>query len=792
MIKIIHDPEDLISAVEINRIDSQDEFPRFVDAVLQALANQQNYTLVLRQNQILQWFKQMATRYPQGAFSFEVIDAREALARRLGLSIPVQVSNADILETGLLAADLQPQPGLSFEDLLLKHFFSPHLIARTLPTVQLVDLLTAINPNQWKENLRIPLLARTLNNRLEAWKDKARTSEQRELIDQLARDPRQLRQELMMFRALQSYPALGDALMGAAFTRLSFLRLPLEDLDVDETQVKDAINQVTYHLNQQKPQDVQALTMLIGGMSGLLSVEFDLVEKWLIEQAEIISPDQTEERWINEALIDMIEQKFASQSRRLARRIGALRSMIRPPKPTDPNMGWDADTMLAWAIDSYLPYQAWCDKQAQFDLELFQIGDRFSEWLIAHWHQLQVQSKRMVFNILPNKAAEFKQRDVVNLILVIDNLGWSNVEVLRDLFQAQGYFLASAEPYLAMVPSETEISKKCLLAGAVGYQAIDNTNYQKIIEKGWVPYFNDHAFKYIPDIGGLKLVQSIDASTYVVNYLAVDRAFHKSSNEIGMPHRDHVAHLLEKLVESCAAFIDQHQLKERIKVHIVSDHGSTRIPEAFQNDLETDFFKSDDFEKLSHRYVKVKQERFENLADNLRHDCFFLPANDYSLPNNYLCARRANRFLATDDDFYVHGGLLPEEMIVPHCIFEPVSGSITELTLLIKKAEFRYRLETIEVELGNPNDTAVEQIQLIIVNGNVESEPQKVSWLGGKTKASLKFEARFRPTHLEEEQTQLRFRIRFHARGEQHSFDHQVGIKMRKLVEEKSSGIFDD
>jgi hypothetical protein len=250
--------------------------------------------------------------------------------------------------------------------------------------------------------------------------------------------------------------------------------------------------------------------------------------------------------------------------------------------------------------------------------------------------------------------------------------------------------------------------------------------------------------------------------------------------------------LLEKLVDSCCAFIDKHHIKETIKIHVVSDHGSTRIPKSIQNDLDINFFKSDDFEKLSHRYVSVKHERFVNLADNLKHDCFFLSANDYLLPENYLSARRANRFLSTDEDTYVHGGLLPEEMIVPYCVFEPVTGSINDLTLLIKGAEFRYRLETVELELGNPNDTAVEQIRLIILNGNVESEPQKVSMLGSKTKCTVKFEARFKPTNLVEEQTQLRIRVWFHARGEQHSFDHQVGISMRKLVEEKSTGIFDD
>ena len=128
-------------------------------------------------------------------------------------------------------------------------------------------------------------------------------------------------------------------------------------------------------------------------------------------------------------------------------------------------------------------------------------------------------------------AAELKHPGWVNLVLVIDNLGWSFTELLRGLFQERGYYLTSAEPYLAMAPSETEISKKCLLSGAVGYQAMDDKTYKGIIEKGWVPYFNDTAFRYISDIGRLSEVETIDAAAYVVNYLAVDRALHHSADE---------------------------------------------------------------------------------------------------------------------------------------------------------------------------------------------------------------------------------------------------------------------
>jgi hypothetical protein len=313
-----------------------------------------------------------------------------------------------------------------------------------------------------------------------------------------------------------------------------------------------------------------------------------------------------------------------------------------------------------------------------------------------------------------------------------------------------------------------------------------------MIEKGWVPYFNDNAFRYISDIGSLSAIETIDAATYVVNYLAVDKALHQSADEIGMSHRDHIHHLLEKLVENSLAFIEKHGLQESIRIHVVSDHGSTRIPAAVQNDLDPAFFKTNGFEARSHRYVTVSSERFTGLADNLKLDCFFLPANDFLNPENVLCARRGNRFLPTDKDFYVHGGLLPEEIVVPYMVFEPATVSAQDLTVLLKKSEFRYRMETVELEIGNPNDSAVEQIQVSLLNGNVESEPVRVALLNGKKNMVIQIKARFKVTNIPEEQNNLHIRVRFHAHGEQHTFDVLPKINMKKMVEEKSTSVFDD
>lgn len=780
MIKVVYDPQGLTSAGE-DRVREISAYPQLVKSCLASLAEGKNQTITLSRPALLQWFKNMSARYPQGAFVFETLDARLALAQKWGVEIPASVTNEDILQAGLLALDLQPQPGFSFEDTLLAHFYAPIFSAKTFPFTQIAALLKAVEPQRWRKHKAVPLLARTLHNRLEEWKSKARSSEQRRLVELFAADPIALKRSLMQFRLLRGYPALGEALLGETFDLFRALKLMMEDLEIQEAEIRETVIQITYLLNNQQPNSPDDLAALLETASGLLAVEFEAVEKALLAH-----PD-----WITPEIMEQVEAKFAAQSRWLRRRLEALRGMIQPPKPAAPELEWDVERMLAWARDDYLPYQAWCDAQDRFEAGLYALGDKFSEWLMARWNDLHANSRRMVFNLLPNIAAELKRPGWVNLVLVVDNLGWSFSEMLRELFQERGYYLVAAEPYIAMAPSETEISKKCLLSGAVGYQAMDDKTYKGIIENGWVPYFNDRAFRYLSDIGALSTVQAIDAVAYVVNYLAVDKALHRSADEIGMPQRVHIQHLLENLVEKCVQFIEKHGLQENIRIHVVSDHGSTRIPAEIPNDLDPSFFKTSGFDARSHRYITVSPERFAGLADNLRLDCFFLPANDFLNPENVLCARRGNRFIPTAKDFYVHGGLLPEEMIVPYLVFEPAAAPLQNLTVLLRKTEYRYRMESIELELGNPNDLAVENIAIMVLNGNVESEPARVASLNGKTKTLLQIQARFRQTKVPEDQTSLRLRVRFQARGEQHSFDFQAKITMKKMVEEKSSDLFD-
>jgi hypothetical protein len=782
MIHIKYDTLGLVTTQPSNVVADIKGYPIAYDAILSAIYSSQDLEFYIYSSPILQWFKNMSLRYPQGTFVFETIDARQALAQKWMLSLPTDLRNEEIIESGLLQLELQPQPGQNFEDILLVHFFNPLLARKTFPFTQLPQLLQGIDVEQWKTTRRTPLLARVLHNRIEEWKSKARSSEQRQVIDLFSDSPAQLHELLTQYRVLRVYPRIGESLMGNLYPTFALLNLQLQDLQVNDTKIPNVVSQVTYHLNAQSPQSAEELGALIAQVSGLLLVEYETIESHLLAHPE----------WLSPAMVDQIDIKFAALSRRLGRRLIDLRNLIRPAKPQSPNMAWNVDQMLDWATNSFLPYQAWCSKQGQFDKDIYEIGDQFSDWLMTHWNDLHANSRRMVFNILPNIATELLRPDRVNLVLVVDNLGWSFAETLRDLFQQRGFYLLGTEPYLAMLPSETEISKKCLLSGSAGYTSIDDKSYKGMLERGWVPYFGENKIRYISDIGSLGSVENIDSNTYVVNYLAVDKNLHRSSDEIGMSHRKHIRHLLEGLVENVSEFVNRHGLGDRIRIHVVSDHGSTQIPAGMPNDLDPSFFKQTGFEARSHRYLEVSNERFVTLADNLKLDCFFLPANDFYLPTNVLCARRSNRFLTLDKDVFVHGGLLPEEVVVPYMTFEPATVPLQNLDILLKKNQFRYRLETLELEIGNPNEAAVEQVQVSVLNGNVEWDFEPIPQLNGHRNLVRQASARFKPTTLPEDQTRLSLRIRFRCRGESQMFDVKLPIVMRKMVEEKSANIFDD
>jgi hypothetical protein len=132
---------------------------------------------------------------------------------------------------------------------------------------------------------------------------------------------------------------------------------------------------------------------------------------------------------------------------------------------------------------------------------------------------------------------------------------------------------------------------------------------------------------------------------------------------------------LRALAEDVRTFAERIGAEHNLVVIVVSDHGSTRIPAEAPNPIDRCFYASRVSDQ-HHRYVTISDKELAALPDNVRFECYVFERERFDLPTNYLAARSTYRFAEAGAGIYVHGGLSPEETIVPLTVFTPATVGV--------------------------------------------------------------------------------------------------------------------
>jgi len=763
--------------------DIKDYVPGY-ERILNAIENGIDLTVYVRNTNVEHWLKNMASRYSQGKFEFKTMDARSYIEQKWETPIPEYVSNEDIVASDIMEADITPRKGDSFENIILEHFFDHTFTTTVFSAAKIVAIVNSYEKDIWEKHFDTNLAYTVYQKRLNEWRKKVKSKDELVIIDMVESNIPALKEGLIQYKILHHYKEIGLNILGKMYNIFSALKPNLHDLEFEEKEIPAVIQQIEYYLNElEEPNSVESFSTYIKNLSGILTLEFDKVESILKKRPGLVTPRTAGE----------LKVIFHPIRNRIGKRLQNIESLMKPEEPGEPDLSWSFDEMMEWATRLYLPYFVWADRNEQIDKQLHEISDRYAEWLYSNWEELRANSKRIVYNILPNYFDDFKSSVTKNLMIIIDNLGWRYAAFLKELFQNSGYGLVQMKPYISMLPSSTEISKKCMLAGSPTYNEIDNTRYTAIVEKGWVPFFGDSTFHYLSNYKKLEQISNVEHQTYVVNYLPIDPALHKKESELGIPHDEHIKTLLSYLIESIFEFIEKHNLQDDITIHITSDHGSTKIPETLNNGIDIGDFKKLGFQEISHRYAAAETELFNSLPDNLKEDCFFLKKETFGTKYNYLCARRGNRFSPTDGSHYVHGGLSPEETIVPYLQFRKIIAPVKHLTIQLKQTTYRYRLETVTFEIANPNEYPAEDITVEIINSNIESKPYSLDWVEAKIKVSASRQMRFKKTQHKDDTNNIRCLIFYTCNGKEYrSEEIRLPVTMKSMIELKDPSIFDD
>jgi len=729
-------------------------------------------TVVVRHSTCAAWLRAAQEKYGPERIQVQEITCRGRLAELWGVEVSAWVSDEAIARSGLLDVPLQAQPGQRFEDVVLEAFYSPFLAYDRLPMPYLADLLTSYDPERWASADRRPLVKEVLARRLQAWTEAATSPGEQLLVEGLQRDPVALARKLALVKVLAGYPPqVGQRILGPKYNPLAALNLDLGGLPVREADIADGIDQVRVHLNTlaHTLPPSQALSAILEQTSGYLVAEFEALQA-LLKSGEVA---------VDTSLIRQVQQRFAPIHDHLEQELADLALLVTPPRPPHPDLdgNWTADDWLDWAVEHYLPYRFWLEEIGQYDEEIAAQADAYAEWLYANYPALRLTYPRMVYQGLLTLRDRLAGPAPI-LIVVADNLNDKFHPDLARYLQAQGFFAGQSTPHLAMLPSCTEVSKKCLFTGQP--EPFRGTAYEKPALAAWEPALGGRRVRYLSGIGALRSVKRREHDVYFLNYTPVDQALHDDERQTGVPTGVAVRQRLRALAADVRAFAERIGAERDLVVIVVSDHGSTRIPAKAPNPIDRHFYAAR-VDDRHHRYVTISDEELAALPDNVRFECYVFERERFDLPANYLAARSTYRFAEAGEGIYVHGGLSPEETIVPLTVFTPAAVAPKPLTVRLLADEFRYGVKSlVRLELVNPNRYACQEVHVEVLNSNIEAAPVVVGDLDALSQAEVQIEARIRRSG--EDLTALQVRVTYRFLDQPHSQTEELPIKMKRIM----------
>ena len=425
----------------------------------------------------------------------------------------------------------------------------------------------------------------------------------------------------------------------------------------------------------------------------------------------------------------------------IAQILDDLGQLVTVPVPSEPGTEWNIEEWLRWATTEYLPYRFWLENTNSLNDEIGNLAGKYADWLFANYNQLRYNSDQMAWRAMVSLSDKLKMHTGPVLIIMVDNFNLKFYPLLQRKLQSIGFIEQEYRNCISMLPSSTEISKKCIIIG--DYKPFsDLAGYQFIVESTWSKKLGKEV-RYLANIIELRGIIERTDDIYFLNYLPIDFTLHQSDNHTGISHGQIIREYLDMLANDILAFARRLGAERNLMLVITSDHGSTRIPRGVINVIDQNLYKKHAQDE-HHRFITITKDEASKLPDKIKYECYLFDETEFDLPETYLVARRLYRFLPTDDFVYIHGGLTPEETIVPVAVFTP--ASVTPKQLEIKLIEPQKIIagtrQDLVFEITNYNNYPIERFEMAIDDSNLEADPIEIQVIEKLQRCPVKIKSR--------------------------------------------------
>jgi hypothetical protein len=397
-------------------------------------------------------------------------------------------------------------------------------------------------------------------------------------------------------------------------------------------------------------------------------------------------------KYLSREILWLLQPYLSSQT------LAALEDCLPPPEPG--LLPEEEADVLGWFQSAYLPYRRWQarhgDEQPAEHVRYH--AQTFAHWYLTRYPQWLLQSKWISFQ----QSAHLQRTtpNAVTLCLVLDGLpAWDAEDFARSIFARMERLQLQQKSYcFAPLPTVTEFAKDALLKGVPPRLVPSAPPLGKILPDKESP------------LQGLKDAQPGDLVFWRVGQ--PDAAYHFAADA---KRERQVGAELDSIIRALKEVVENLPLNIPLQVIVTSDHGrllnakSPRrlpVPDGMQvhgrvawGSLGQEFDESGFLVDENAGWIDVHGERFE-----MSHDMLIALGED-SFQN-----------IKTGSEPYPHGGLFPEEAIIPWFVFER-DAQQPDLQIVVSGTAEAGDAGSITVTITNPSQVALECFSVSFSHG---------------------------------------------------------------------------
>lgn len=706
--------------------------------------------------------------------TFEEKTARLVLAEQWNVSVPDWLTDADVIQYKFLEVILDSQKQTPFEYRLLTHLLGTAFQPDILSEANLVDVIKALVSDDANAAFKkYPLLHHCLETKCNQWTETISDTWVEAICSRLPQDAAKVWQWLSLWSGLHGYPGQLLEFVLTPEQALFVRKLPADavsDLPLEPAAKDQMLTQIERHFEKIRGQikTSNEFQKVLSWTSGRLFQEYNLISS--IVRSNRFPPTIDD--------IKKVRAKFKSCPGVSETQLNALSNCVKPNRPSllGPEEQWTTADWVRWTVQEYIPYRAWQVHGGHYDEDLEQTVTRFSDWFIGEYVSIHKDPELSLTHCLrflssPSSKTEF------TIILLIDCLPLGFVGLMDHALRNVGLSRHVWQPRFAALPTSTEYNKAALLSG--DWQ--NNTgNYEAILKARAKADWNGQRVIYLSNLQSLAdMAAPQDATIAVLNFLHADEILHSDVGSKNTTYEDELQPPFARIAKSVQRLSQEWTgPREHFNVYVVTDHGACRILEEEKQSFDSEIINKL-FANEKHRFAAMAADQVKQIPENLWllgyrfKRPFSLEDTTYFLPKGHNTVRHPGKVKG-----YMHGGVTPEEVIVPTALYKlvKVAWKTPAYRFLnpdrVKetgKAKFYIqRVVAVEIVIQNPNTADISILRASVISPDTDLKSWEAITIPAGGEKTLIMQCYFEKKALGERS--LEIEIAYVISGEQYTY----------------------